>query len=801
MFYFIVVGWIFGIAWMGQKVTVFPEVDLWGCLVLIFIIFLQLIFYKKLHSYILKFLCLLASFILSMIVGFTYANYKLDQRLVLKENQIERTSVLVYVKQIPELKENGVQQKVEVLNRKSEVVQWLASIKGKDHGLVLGKYYILTGRLKPAHGYATPGSFDLEKWYIEQNIMGNFKVETIKRISFEDIHQQGYSIFAKKQNSWLMQSLLWIEKQRLKLRIFIQHQPIVNKGLSLALLTGDESLLDKPLEQQFQRFGISHLLAISGPHVVIFAMMICWFLQYIIARFKPIIYLKIPKQYLLIFPFLICVFIYCAFVGFEIPALRTLLVCVIGSIIILIKQQIRPLSLLLLSACILLLFDPFSILSAAFWLSYGACFILLRIYQTIQYEQVEHLSFLKKIQRNVFILMESQWKIFIALFPLMIIFFNQIAWITPISNLFAIPLISVVIVPFTILAGIAYFIFEPLSSVLFQLNDWMLSLLLWCINLLDTLFAPQLYAFYLNVWVLCSLFLALIILYFPKGIVPKSLSIICITPIFFTNHMQQSFELILLDVGQGQAIFIRNKDKTMMLDTGGSYKEDEFSIGQQVILPFLSIQNSKHLDILMLSHLDQDHSGAYFKIRNQLNINKLYSNEPVDGAASTELCQRGQRLNLGDGIEIHVLSPSVEELPKAKFEQNDMSCVVYIQLKNAYPYQNYLLMGDAGWETEFKILQQYPNLAVDVLVLGHHGSQHSSAYDFLKTLHPKIVFISAGFDNRYGHPSIKTIKRLEKLKIPYLSTVKAGTIQIKMSKSREITITPYRSEKKWLQYP
>ena len=85
--------------------------------------------------------------------------------------------------------------------------------------------------------------------------------------------------------------------------------------MTLALLTGDESLLDKNLEQQFQRFGMSHLLAISGPHVVIFAVIICWLIQYLIDRFKPDIYLKIPRQYLLIYPFLSCVIIYCFYVN------------------------------------------------------------------------------------------------------------------------------------------------------------------------------------------------------------------------------------------------------------------------------------------------------------------------------------------------------------------------------------------------------------------------------------------------------------------------------------------------------
>lgn len=130
--------------------------------------------------------------------------------------------------------------------------------------------------------------------------------------------------------------------------------------------------------------GMSHLLAISGPHVLIFALMVCSVLRLFIARSMPQLYLRWPRQYFLALPFLFCVVLYCAFVGFEIPAIRTLLICMIGVLLMLLRQNLQALKLLILSAALLLFIDPFSILSAAFWLSYGACFVLLRIYQTIQ---------------------------------------------------------------------------------------------------------------------------------------------------------------------------------------------------------------------------------------------------------------------------------------------------------------------------------------------------------------------------------------------------------------------------------
>ncbi len=149
------------------------------------------------------------------------------------------------------------------------------------------------------------------------------------------------------------------------------------------MLTGDESLLSDETQIQFKQLGIAHLLAISGPHVLIFAIMLSWSCHQVICRYYPQIYLWKLKQVLMAIPCCFGVLIYTAFVGFEIPALRTLLSVFIFISFIVLKQPLKPFALLVYSASLLLLMDPFSVLSAGFWLSYGACFILLRIYQTI----------------------------------------------------------------------------------------------------------------------------------------------------------------------------------------------------------------------------------------------------------------------------------------------------------------------------------------------------------------------------------------------------------------------------------
>ena len=476
-------AWVIGIACVGIRSAFFPFEALSALpkvvvLLLVVGVVVQLYIQQRLASVYCKCLNGFLLSLLSVVLGWLYAESQLQQRLVLRELQRDTVEILVYVRQINQLHENRISQAVDVLNRHPKTVTWLANLSGQDvsHNLELGRYYKLSGTIYPAHRYATAGTFDVERWYLQQNIMSSFRVEQIKPISSEQIYAMGFTQHWRAQQTLWAKFRLWVEQQRYQIRVFIQQQPLQHQCLILALLTGDKSLLDAETEAQFQRFGISHLLAISGPHVLIFAGMLCWALHQLIRCYRPHWYLWMPKQYLQLLPFLSAVVLYTAFVGFEIPAFRTLLMCSVMTGMLIFKQKIRSFALLIYSAALLLLLDPLSVLSAAFWLSYGACFILLRIYQSLQQQPKNRsVNRWQQLKYAVNILIESQGKIFIALLPLMIVFFKQVAWIAPLSNIVAIPLIGLLIVPLDILAGICFFIFEPLASMLFQLNDYVLG--------------------------------------------------------------------------------------------------------------------------------------------------------------------------------------------------------------------------------------------------------------------------------------------------------------------------------------
>jgi len=466
---------------------------------------------------------------------------------------------------------------------------------------------------------------------------------------------------------------------------------------------------------------------------------------------------------------------------------------------ILLKQPLKLFALLIYSASLLLLMDPFSVLSAGFWLSYGACFILLRIYQTIV--QIPDQHFLSLRSKMIFmtkVLIESQGKIFIALSPLTLLFFQQISWIAPLTNIVAVPIVGGIIVPLNIIAACTWFIAKPFGNMLFYFNDILLSILLSCLGLLEKLSLP-LQGISLTPLALFAVSLGILILFLPKGILPKTWGMLCCLPLIVVNKTNQPIQLHILDVGQGQAIFLQQPEQNWLIDTGGSYDEKIFSIGQNVVAPFLRQQGVKRLDRVVLSHLDQDHSGAFPFIQQEIPIKQVLSNEQSSTTLKQpfQYCHQGQQWQYPE-LDIQILWPKEKDLAFVHSQQNQYSCVVYLHFKGISDYQNFLIMGDAGWEAEYELLKDYPSLKVDVLVLGHHGSKHSSAYDFLATLKPKLAIASAGFDNRYGHPSQEVINRLKALHIPLKSTVEQGMLSFVLENQKMI-LHNRRFERLWLR--
>lgn len=197
-------------------------------------------------------------------------------------------------------------------------------------------------------------------------------------------------------------------------------------------------------------------------------------------------------------------------------------------------------------------------------------------------------------------------------------------------------------------------------------------------------------------------------------------------------------QVTFVNVGQGDCIFIRNKDKTIMIDVGGN---TSFDLAKEVTIPFLRKEKVSRLDYVIITHYDADHSGALDSLRHNFHVKNV-----VDSPSSFPL-------TIGD-LTINNLNPGI---PNSK-EENDNSLVLHVNFMK----KSWLFMGDAPVLVEKNILRDYPDIDCDILKVGHHGSDTSTCAEFLEKVTPEEAIISVGKKNKYGHPSDSVQVRLDR---------------------------------------
>ena len=234
-----------------------------------------------------------------------------------------------------------------------------------------------------------------------------------------------------------------------------------------------------------------------------------------------------------------------------------------------------------------------------------------------------------------------------------------------------------------------------------------------------------------------------------------------------------------LDIGQGDAIYIEAPNgNQMLIDGGPSGGALLRALGQ--VMPFWD----RSLDVVLATHPDQDHVGGLPAILENMNIENVVTTENTattgvyrafeddvskEGARRV-LARAGERIILDDGVVLEILFPN----KNAKgWDTNTGSIVARL----SYGETSFLLTGDSPQSVEqYLVNRETDKIHADVLKLGHHGSKTSSSKLFLSAVDPEYAVISAGKDNKYGHPNKEVLDLLEQFKIQTLSTIDRGTI-------------------------
>ena len=608
---------------------------------------------------------------------------------------------------------------------------------------VLGKDLLLVGRLQEQVGFRNPGAFDSKTYYRVQEIGGRLAraklIESKSNIDFfTRIAQLNFNLRKSLED----------------------HLPNSSGKLLGGMLLGGSGLDDESREI-FASNGLSHLLSVSGTHLVLLAGLLMVLL-------KP---LPFGVQRLVI---IFCLMLYAMLCGLKPPVLRAL---VMSGIVLYGGSGAERGRLLGLAAIILLVFKPAWILDVGFQLSFGASAGLIYLLPKLKTRLEEILPGL--IAEGVSVTLSVQ----LTTLPIVINNFHQVSIISLISNVIFLPLLE--LASFLAALGLALLYLFQAQFVL-KLSGFFLEQVLAQADFLrglsfGTIPVAQLPAWSYGIyygWLLLWLdgSLVKILSNRERKLSLHGLALIFLCACIWTNLWPRTWSTYFLDVGQGDcAVVVTPWRKIIVIDTGGL---KNFDTGANILTPFLHSLGKKSVDYLILSHYDGDHVGGLQGFLRNISVQKIIlPKEKVTEASLPmyEACKQSKALTFvaKEGMSFTLDGTELEILGAGDYEAkgNEASTVARVSYKG----RSILFTGDMDAKREEEFAR---NPRADVLKVAHHGSKSSSTQGFISRVSPKLAIISVGRYNMYGHPHKNVLANLQAAGCKIFRTDEGGCIRI-----------------------
>lgn len=628
--------------------------------------------------------------------------------------------------------------------------------------VVAGEKWVLPLRLKKVHGYRNPGGFDYEGWLYARRVI--------------------YSGYVKGEGQRIDSAFWSLDRLRQRVVESISLAAISPRSAAVvqALVVGDRSALSREDKAVFAATGTSHLIAISGLHIGLIAALIYFLLRWA-WRLFPSACCRWPATVAAAPAAIFAALAYAAMAGFSIPTQRALIMLLVAMLGIVFRRSVRAVHVLGLALLAVLLWDPYSVVSAGFWLSFGAVGVILYLATPVA---------------GRFSWVSLQLGISVALAPLLVWQQLPVSLLSPVVNLLAIPVFGMLIVPFSLLAVLSQMIWPDLGQLLLPVAGWLLDRFLMALEMAaewspklswgavpkQVLAVSAMAALYGFWWAVKNNRHPLWRLSFP--------AIMFLCMILFVQHtsapLPNRVRFTLLDVGQGLSAVVRTARHVLVFDTGPRFRSG-FNTGSAVLLPYLENQGIRGIDKLILSHGDIDHVGGAPDLLGNLPVGEMLSGEPVNLklAVPDRRCTAGETW-WWDGVRFEILYPAID----ADMEGNNASCV----LKVSAGGQSVLITGDIEQQGENWLLKQVPEkLKSEIVVAAHHGSASSSSERFIRASHARYVLFATGKNNRWGFPRKKVVERWQASGASVLNTANTGAIEFNLGNGEDTTPLPWVS--------
>ncbi len=603
-----------------------------------------------------------------------------------------------------------------------------------------------------------PGNFDQALYYARQNIYGVVWCNKVLQVTGDENPFLEY-----------LDQLKMAWKQAI-----VTHVGEINGPVLAAMLLGEKGEMDAEVKELYQKTGIGHLLAISGLHISFIGLGL-----YKLLRRGGVGYLMAGGISLCFLSIYVCM------LGFSVSVIRAYIMLILRIGADMSGRVYDMLTALLLSAAIVVAVEPLYLTDAAFLLSFGAILGIL---------------FVLPIFGKCFF--GASLAVNIALFPILLWFYFEFPTYSVFLNLLVIPLMSFLL-GLGMLGSGCLFWCEPISQICFFICNQILNLYEQIARIGSALPFARIVFGKPKLWMVILYYLIVILLVLIRRKHPQRRILwIMLIGIVLIMKMQPHGELqiTMLDVGQGDGIFMRGPTgKTYFIDGGSS---DVEQVGKYRIEPFLKCQGIGKLDYVFLSHGDKDHCNGIEEMltRQSLGIRIQNLVLPIhyqQDETLLEIVDKAYRA----GVKVLVIQPNeiivegelkitcVHPSAKDTLAGNAASMVLDIE----YEAFSMLSTGDVEKEGEELLMKRIQKKEYDVLKVAHHGSSYSTSDPFLAIVKPQIAFISSGRNNPYQHPHEETLQRLKRVGCKIYQTEKNGAITlITNGNSLTISLLPFR---------
>jgi competence protein ComEC len=626
-----------------------------------------------------------------------------------------------------------------------------------------GERWQFVVRLKRRNGFANPGGFDYEGYLFRSGIGASGYIRDDDRNTKLDEPQMRYAVL--RARAWLAARIAAAVGETSML------------GILQGLAVGDTQAMLPAQWRVFAATGTTHLMAISGLHISMIAMLAAMAGGSVV-RLPGAQRLRITAVHGQALAGVAAAIGYSLLAGMSVPTQRTLLMLCIYFAARWARRTIGVGNVLGWALLGVLLIDPFAPLAVGAWLSFGAVAIIIAATAGRLRRDAQVVGFAR-----------VQWAVTIGLLPILSVAFGSLSLISPIANAVVIPLFTLVLVPLLLTGTALACISLELGGGVLNASVWLLDacwpVMAWFADLpLAMWHLPEL------PWPHYALLALGAVLFVLPGAVPLRIAALtfCLPAVLYRTPTPElgAFELAMLDVGQGLAVVVRTHAHTLVYDAGPAFRTGR-DTGELVVVPYLRSRSVRTLDKLVISHGDLDHRGGMESILAQMRTKALLVGSSVRSSRAAERCVRGQRW-IWDEVEFEIMHPAYVDGAK---RSNDGSCVLKVSARGGTA----LLTGDIEAGAESDIIERGP-IRADIVTVAHHGSRTSSTAGFVAATQARLALVSAGYRNRWNFPRPEVVERWSAAGAQVVSTIESGAIEVAVPADGALHVRHHRRERR-----